>query len=194
MPPRRLVPALREELGLLRLRLDGDWTLAEFATLSTELVEAYQAGCAVHLATRTRFEPPPGTTIQPWARQLAFPLTVHAIRLESPGWIAVVGWLNPLRVISDVIGVWRRENTTRIQELHQYQLELLDRMTPTARAAIAPILLEQTFARTTNIARDHRVLDAETTPHRLKSPVPTKPARATSASRRGRRIAKVDDF
>ena len=43
------------------------------------------------------------------------PLGVDAIRLQSPGWLQIVGNLNPLKVIADFISKWRTENTKRMQ-------------------------------------------------------------------------------
>jgi hypothetical protein len=40
-------------------------------------------------------------------------LAVDGIRMESPGWIQVLGHLNPLKTIADFISKWRAENTTR---------------------------------------------------------------------------------
>lgn len=42
------------------------------------------------------------------------PLTVDAIRVESPGWLQVIGNLNPLKVAADFISKWRSENTKRM--------------------------------------------------------------------------------
>jgi hypothetical protein len=43
------------------------------------------------------------------------PLGVDAIRFQSPGWLQIVGNLNPLKVIADFISKWRTENTKRMQ-------------------------------------------------------------------------------
>jgi hypothetical protein len=40
-------------------------------------------------------------------------LAIDAVRLESPGWIQIIGHLNPLKVIADFISKWRAENTKR---------------------------------------------------------------------------------
>lgn len=42
-------------------------------------------------------------------------LEVAAIRLESPGWINLLGHLNPLKTIADFISKWRAENTKRMK-------------------------------------------------------------------------------
>jgi hypothetical protein len=48
-------------------------------------------------------------------RPFVFPLSIDAVRMESPGWIQVLGNLNPLKVVADFISRWRAENTKRIQ-------------------------------------------------------------------------------
>jgi hypothetical protein len=59
--------------------------------------------------------------IQPFSRVIVAiqpyvpPLGVDAVRLESPGWLQVIGNLNPLKVIADFISKWRAENTKRLQ-------------------------------------------------------------------------------
>jgi hypothetical protein len=40
-------------------------------------------------------------------------LELDGIRMESPGWIQVLGHLNPLKTIADFISKWRAENTKR---------------------------------------------------------------------------------
>jgi hypothetical protein len=45
------------------------------------------------------------------------PLLIDAIRIESPGWIQIIGHLNPLKVTADFISRWRSENTKRQQFL-----------------------------------------------------------------------------
>jgi len=42
-------------------------------------------------------------------------LDIGGIRLESPGWIQVIGHLNPLKTIVDFISKWRTENTKRMK-------------------------------------------------------------------------------
>jgi hypothetical protein len=42
-------------------------------------------------------------------------LDIDAIKLQSPGWLQVIGNLNPLKVIADFISKWRAENTKRLQ-------------------------------------------------------------------------------
>ncbi len=42
------------------------------------------------------------------------PLDIDGIKLESPGWVQVIGNLNPLKVIADFISKWRAENTKRL--------------------------------------------------------------------------------
>jgi hypothetical protein len=46
---------------------------------------------------------------------LVVPLTIDAIAYESPGWVQLIGALNPLKVIADFISRLRAENTKREQ-------------------------------------------------------------------------------
>lgn len=47
-------------------------------------------------------------------RPFVIPLAIDAVRIESPGWLQVVGNLNPLKVIADFVSKWRAENTRRL--------------------------------------------------------------------------------
>lgn len=46
---------------------------------------------------------------------LVLPLGIDAVRLESPGWVQIIGNLNPLKVMADFVSKWRAENTKRLQ-------------------------------------------------------------------------------
>jgi hypothetical protein len=48
-------------------------------------------------------------------RPFTAPLAIDALRLESPGWVQIMGNLNPLKVIADFIAKWRAENTKRMK-------------------------------------------------------------------------------
>lgn len=48
----------------------------------------------------------------------AEPLQIDAISYASPGWIQLIGDLNPLKVLSEFISKWREENTQR-EKVHR---------------------------------------------------------------------------
>lgn len=50
-------------------------------------------------------------------------LIVDKIRYASPGWMELIGSLNPLKVIADIIRDWRKENTERLRINQQFQLD-----------------------------------------------------------------------
>lgn len=62
---------------------------------------------------------PPIQSLVPVVRELSGRLILASVSYGSPGWIEMLGSLNPLKVIADVIKDWREQNTTRMQnELH----------------------------------------------------------------------------
>jgi hypothetical protein len=48
-------------------------------------------------------------------RPLVLPLTIDAIRLDSPGWLQVIGNVNPLKIMADSISKWRAEDNKRLK-------------------------------------------------------------------------------
>jgi hypothetical protein len=58
-------------------------------------------------------EPPSFERILELTRSFSQPLVVDAISYASPGWIQLIGDLNPLKVLADFITKWRAENTKR---------------------------------------------------------------------------------
>jgi hypothetical protein len=146
-------------MGLMRLRIDGAWSVRDFRELlmTTENVyndldsaillgdfvraeserndkleeadrysdrEWYWTGIyrgGEEVAYRGRNFQETRRQIEPWETVLhsVVPYTarleVAAIRLESPGWINLLGHLNPLKTIADFISKWRAENTKRIK-------------------------------------------------------------------------------
>jgi len=83
----------------------------------------------------------------------AMTLEVLSIRLESPGWIELVGSLNPLKVIADFITHWRSENTKRmaIQSNESLQRDK-------ARAKLATDILKM-MPEGTRVQGVHRIVD-----------------------------------
>jgi len=62
-----------------------------------------------------RFGQEPLPRVLAGIQPLVSSLDIDAIKLQSPGWLQVIGNLNPLKVIADFISKWRAENTKRLQ-------------------------------------------------------------------------------
>jgi len=173
-----------ERDGILRLQMSGGWGVAELGSYLSLLDEAYRLAATLSLLVaepelpfnygwpglitvrgdypeRTVFPwssvPPEMTEIKALAGARAGLLRVHSFQLESPGWLEVLGALQPLRIIADSIARWRSENTERRRLLHAFQLQLLSRLPPAVQARYAAGLLEQTMADTQRLAIDVRV-------------------------------------
>jgi hypothetical protein len=56
---------------------------------------------------------PPYSKLIELSNAIVMPLQVDAISYASPGWIQLIGNLNPLKVIADFVSKWRAENTKR---------------------------------------------------------------------------------
>jgi hypothetical protein len=79
-------------------------------------------------------------------------LTVHSLSYASPGWVEVIGALNPLKVVLDFILGWRDRTTHDEAGRFHYHLELLDRMDQDLRNTYAPLLLDQSAGLTRRLA------------------------------------------
>jgi len=133
-----IYPTNEFDTVVLRLNVDDNWSAQEFARLLTLVVEAYvpieqlrvlsravdqeasvQAREPVWKALYTiAYKEPFGRNfgdLLKTLRPFCFPLTVGAIRISSPGWIDLVGSLNPLKVVADFITNYRAENTKRTE-------------------------------------------------------------------------------
>ncbi len=127
----------RDSVGILRLDVDGSWSVSDFILLANRIQVSYNRLNA--------FASPPDS-LQPFLRdhshhvpdqeiesffeaivesslRLSLNLRILRIRLESPGLLEFLGALNPLKVIADIIIAWRRENTIRDQLRHQMNIE-----------------------------------------------------------------------
>lgn len=47
------------------------------------------------------------------AQRYSGDLYINSIEYSSPGWLEIIGNLNPLKVVADIIANWRKENTER---------------------------------------------------------------------------------
>jgi hypothetical protein len=79
-------------------------------------------------------------------------LTLNSLFYASPGWVEVIGALNPLKTVLDFILGWRDQNARNEQDRYRYRLDLLDRMDDDLRDAYAPLLLEQSAGFTRRLA------------------------------------------
>jgi hypothetical protein len=136
-------------MGLMRLQIDGAWSVRDFRDLLITTETVYNTlDSAILLGDFVRAESDKNDQIrngekserewywtgiywgseevgeirrqiESWETILssvvpyAARLEVADIRLESPGWITVLGHLNPLKTIGDFISKWRAENTKR---------------------------------------------------------------------------------
>jgi hypothetical protein len=133
-----IYPKSNFDAVVLRLNVNDDWSVEEFAGLLTTVVEAYTPIEQLRVLSRVvdeeasvRVREPVWSALysnsysQPFGRNFrdlltsmhpfCFPLTVGAIRISSPGWIKVVGSLNPLKVVAKFITDYRTENTKRTE-------------------------------------------------------------------------------
>jgi hypothetical protein len=119
-------------------------------------------------------------------RPFVVPPAIDALRLESPGWIQIIGNLNPLKAISDFITKWRAENTKRMkiqseenrdkaalaferERMHRaFALEVLRQMPESNRpraaerlSEIAEYAITPSTSALERLATDSRVGDAE---------------------------------
>jgi hypothetical protein len=58
-------------------------------------------------------------------RTVSQPLAIDAISYASPGWLQLIGDLNPLKVLSEFITKWRAENTKREANAFKFQNDRL---------------------------------------------------------------------
>lgn len=127
--------AFAEPFGRLRLDIDGGWTVQEFASLALTLDRAYRAACLVESLPSSIGEWSP--FFRPYRRYpydeapylvsirdladglvaradvLYGDLDLHAVEYASPGWLEVIGSLNPLETVRRFVTDWRAENSQR---------------------------------------------------------------------------------
>jgi len=215
-------------MGLMRLQIDGPWSVRDFRDLLQNTETVYNALDSVTLlgdfvraesernnalvATEKysewerywtglywgdgeevyipNFMPERRRRFESWENILktvvpyTAKLEIAAIRLESPGWIDVLGHLNPLKTIADAISKWRAENTKRMKlkmdsKVRQEELALerekmnrkfaLDVLAHLPEghgqalrfAEIAEQTINPSLARLDNLLSDSRIIDAE---------------------------------
>jgi hypothetical protein len=140
-------------------------------------------------------------------RPLIEPLNVDAVRIESPGWVQLIGHLNPLKTIADFITKWRAENTKREQMRRKaafdteqanrkFSFDILSHLPESRRhevasrlAEIAEYTITPSVLALNRLAGDSRVIDAEIVqPMAALPPVVEDSPRAPDQGRPKRRI------
>lgn len=95
-------------LTVLRVELDGDWSVAEFERLLSSFRLGYDPLEQMQILVRTG---------KPYElmRLNSLALRIKRINIASPGFLEIFGNLNPLKVIADFISKYRAENTKRMK-------------------------------------------------------------------------------
>src|SRR5215208_4251290 len=112
--------------GIIHLSIEGKWSVLEFTRLLERIRFLYIDISALDLVDihYHRYGPFSGgdnfasvEEAHQFYKSVCVYLTgdtyIHTILYESPGWFELIGNLNPLKVISDLITAWRKENTER---------------------------------------------------------------------------------
>jgi hypothetical protein len=160
-----------EEYGVLRVEIEGGWTAAEMAGLFTTLDGAYRVAAAVRTLQPAPLRPawaltgvdPVVAALLQQGRARYGDLLVNTVTYASPGWVEVLGALNPLAAIERLVNGWRAETSQRdrdetagkmareelrLREQQQrmaFLLEVMDRlegMPPDLREALLARLME----------------------------------------------------
>ena len=140
-------------LGTARFEITGFWTAVEFSQWLQGIDQAY-------IRLQLFFSddiPDEGLRLEPTrlmmlrtarpdherlealvavARRRFSPLRIGRIQLASPGFIELIGSLNPLKLIADFIIAWRHENTIRDQNHQQADLDRLKVKADLAKAIL----------------------------------------------------------
>lgn len=65
---------------------------------------------------------PPIEALVSLSRSLLPALSIQRIQYASPGWIELIGAWNPLKVLTDAIDNWRKQNTIRNKHENDFEL------------------------------------------------------------------------
>jgi hypothetical protein len=127
-----------EQKAVIRFDLAGSWSVREFASWLSGLDSVYQklAGFllvsendeVLRLATRSEIStvarPDRFETLMQVVQWHTGQLRLRSVHLASPGFLELVGSLNPIKTIAEFITAWRHENTLRDQAVIQANLEM----------------------------------------------------------------------
>ncbi len=161
--------------GLMRLDIDGDWTMRDLWVLFMSLHHAYERASIIAFLAEQPSEALAAAGSQPELLDRAdlirqgydpveiaavhetAPLTLKRMRYGSPGWVEAIGSLLPLQVILNFILKIREQNAERERQQMAFQLELLDRIPAPLRKVYAANLLAETMEFTEPLAENERV-------------------------------------
>lgn len=121
-----------EYSGYIRFDIEGKWSVQEFTRLLENIRTLYVDVIALdHLSNnlqRQREYDSLESTFK-FYRTLSTRLTsdiyIQSLHFMSPGWAEMIGSWNPLKIITDFITNWRRENTERDKNTNVAELEKL---------------------------------------------------------------------
>ncbi|HKC62524.1 MAG TPA: hypothetical protein VKB86_02750 [Pyrinomonadaceae bacterium] len=180
------------KLGLLRFDLNGSWTVGEFSNL-LETIDTSYIRLSLFLFRSDEFDhhircfgadqirmarPESFTPLLSHARRHTEDLRVRRLSLASPGFVEMVGNLNPIKIIADFIIAWRHENTVRDENTHQAELERMR-----IKAELAKLLIE----RAEHLTKGHPDAFME----RLVEYVVDEPQKALTSQAKDMRITQV---
>jgi hypothetical protein len=220
-------PESDQELGVLRLDVHGSWSVADFTKLPGRVEDCYKAAGALEALEATLRGAPP---INPrWtdgkpdygdlaadellqtvtAFELGGGLRLGSIHYGSPGWLTVIGSLNPLKTVADGITdnrkinagrdeVRRSDEREREQQRRDHELQVarlqmeaekaryeyvnifLDRLPLHEQGPVAAQVIERLMGSTEAIANEARVDGARMLEPPDDEPIPDQPGRGAS--------------
>jgi hypothetical protein len=125
--------AVDQALGVLRIDIHGSWSVADLIKLLGRLEDGYKAAAALQWLIDRVHVPPQSTSLSAddllqtvTAFDLAGGLRLGSVRYGSPGFLEVIGALNPLNTVKDGITENReinrkRDETRRLDEREREQ-------------------------------------------------------------------------
>ena len=168
--------------GVLRLDVAGSWAVSDFASLLNQLESAYMRLSFRLLASEPEIwqaatRPFVGTLlpndrsggefahVMRMIRARVHELRLHRIHIASPGFVELIGSLNPIKIMADFITDWRKENTQRQKNLLEHRRALADRAAEIVKIAPSHAFadrflryaLDEPNVQLTEIARDVRL-------------------------------------
>jgi len=112
--------SVEQTLGVLRIEIHGSWSVADFIKLLRHLEDGYKGAAGLEALSSLM----PGSGLSRLsaddllqavtAFRLAGGLRLGSLRYESPGWLEVIGALNPLRTVKD--GITENREINRIRD------------------------------------------------------------------------------
>ena len=146
------------EFGILRLDINGSWSVDAFTQLLTQLEQAYFAAATLEALTEpgttsiSSFTGPPEQAAKDLrdtvaAFRLGGGLQVGSLHYGSPGFFEFIGSLNPLKIVADFITKNREINRKR-QETKLFDERERQRQSDEYEIEMAKVRIEAEKART----------------------------------------------